>query len=62
MGSQGCTHRAGGGCAGEHVASGHSLDVFQEQPKERQVELGYFCLLVLKKREDNVGKSPGFLQ
>lgn len=48
--SLGFTHRAGGGCTGvECLAAGHSLEVLQEQPEQRQVELGYFCLLVLKK-------------
>ena len=48
--SLGFTHRAGGGCTGvERLAAGHSLEVLQEQPEQRQVELGYFGLLVLKK-------------
>lgn len=59
--SLGFTHGAGGGRAGvECLAAGHPLEVLQEQPEERQVELGYLCLLVLKKgREKNVGKNPG---
>jgi len=60
--SLGFTHGAGGGRAGvECLTAGHALEVLQEQPEERQVELRYFCLMVLKKdREKNVGKSPGF--
>lgn len=61
LGSLGCTHRAGGSRAGdEHVAAGHALDVFQQQPQQRQVELDDFGLLVLQKGRGTEVRAQGF--
>jgi len=61
LGSLGCTHRAGGSRAGdEHVAASHALDVFQQQPQQRQVELDDFGLLVLQKGRGTEVRAQGF--
>lgn len=41
--------------------SGHALQVLQEHPEQRQVQLGNLCLLVLKAGTGkNLSESQGF--